>query len=322
MSLEIICGDALSELQKLPAESVQCCVTSPPYFGLRDYKHAAQLGREKTPEEYVGKLVAVFHEVRRVLKLNGTLWLNLADSYANDSKWGGSSGGKHVSELYGNSGVWRGKKSTGLKPKDLIGIPWMVAFALRADGWYLRRDIIWAKPNGMPESVTDRPVSSHEYVFLLSKSQRYFYNYEAVRLPALPSSISRLEQHVYAQLGSTRAHGQGKTNGAMKAVARKSDNALEKNEQQENGAALRSVWWISPAQTKDAHFAVMPANLAATCILAGSRSGDTVLDPFLGIGTTAMVAIELGRSAVGIELNPEYAAIAERRCHITPGLPL
>lgn len=333
--LQILAGDCLETLKTLPAESVQCCVTSPPYWGLRDYGHAGQIGQEATPEEFTAKLAEVFREVWRVLRKDGTLWVNMGDSYASKYACDRRS---QIGNGSPNDACARPNRLSGvLKEKDLVGIPWRVAFALQADGWYLRRDIIWGKPNGMPESVTDRPVSAHEYVFLLSKSERYFYDYEAVRLPALPSSISRLEQHVEAQLGSTRANGQGKTNGAMKAVKRQDKqrghsrkhagfndrwDAMEREEQQENGAALRSVWWISPAQTKDSHFAVMPANLAATCILAGSRPGDTVLDPFGGSGTTGMVALELGRKAVLCELNPEYVKLAHQRCSTTLGLAL
>lgn len=342
MTPTILTGDCLAMLREMPPESVQCCVTSPPYWGLRDYGVAGQIGQEPTPEAFTAKLVEVFREVRRVLKPDGTLWLNLGDSYATGAGSARSPGGKCFGKQ--NEAVDSGSYPVsqpnrmpiaGLKPKDLIGIPWRVAFALQADGWYLRKDIIWGKPNGMPESVTDRPTSAHEYVFLLSKNECYFYDYEAVRLPALPSSVARLEQHIEAQLGSTRANGEGKTNGTMKAVTRSSDkqrghsrrhdgfndrwDAMEKEQQQENGAALRSVWWISPAQTKDAHFAVMPANLAATCILAGSRTGDTILDPFGGSGTTGMVALELGRNAILIELNPAYATLCEQRCNVTPG---
>jgi DNA modification methylase len=333
MTAQIIIGDCIEVLRTLPEESIHCCVTSPPYWGLRDYGVGGQIGQEPTPEEFTAKLVEVFREVRRVLRAGGTLWVNLGDSYAANRSYQVTDN-KHID--VGNNGSSR--VPCGLKPKDLIGIPWRVAFALQADGWFLRKDIIWAKPNGMPESVRDRPTSSHEYVFLLSKSETYIYNYEAVRLPALPSSVSRLEQHVEAQLGSIRANGLGNTNGAMKAVGRKSDkqrghsrrhdgfndrwDAMEKEKQQENGSALRSVWWISPAQTNDAHFAVMPSNLAATCILAGSRPGDTILDPFGGSGTTGMVATELGRSSILIELNPKYAELCRKRGNVTPGLAL
>lgn len=341
--LDIHTGDCLEVLKTLPSESVQCCVTSPPYWGLRDYADARQIGKENTPEEFTQKMVEVFREVRRVLRDDGTLWLNLGDSYAaagGDRKNGSQGETSKVgnSSPESNPNTRNKPKAFGLKPKDLVGIPWRVAFALQSDGWYLRKDIIWGKPNGMPESVTDRPTSSHEYVFLMSKKESYFYDYESVRLPALPSTISRLEQHVEAQLGSIRANGGDKTNGAMKAVTRKSDRqrghgrrhagfndrwgGMTIDEQQENGAALRSVWWIAPAQTKDDHRAVMPRILAATCILAGSSTGDTILDPFGGSGTTGMTAIELGRKAVLIELNPEYAKLCRQRCDVTPGLAL
>ncbi len=216
--IDIHHGSSLDVLPGLPDCFVNCCVTSPPYFGLRDYGVEGQIGLESTPDEFVAKLVSVFREVRRVLTDDGTLWLNLGDSYANDGKWGGSSGGKHVTALHGNSGIGRGKKDTGLKPKDLIGIPWRVAFALQADGWYLRADNVWAKPNGMPESVSDRTTRSHEYVFHLSKSARYFHDGEAVRTAPKESTETRLRQNVENQIGSICANGGAKTNGNMKAV--------------------------------------------------------------------------------------------------------
>lgn len=296
-------GDCLSVLRELPSESVNCCVTSPPYWCLRDYGVSGQIGLEPTPEAYVAKMVEVFREVRRVLRDDGTLWLNVGDSYAADAR--------------------------DLKPKDLVGIPWMLAFALRSDGWYLRSDVIWAKPNGMPESVKDRPVRSHEYVFLLSKSERYYYDYESVRLPPLPSTTKRLAQHIESQSGSVRANGGGKTNGTMKAVQRKSDkqrghsrrhdgfndrwDAMTKEEQQSSGAALRDVWWLSPAQTKDSHFAVMPESLARLCILAGCPQDGVVLDPFAGSGTTLYVARDQGCKSIGIELNGDYCELVKRR---------
>lgn len=183
--MQIITGDALEVLKTIPDACCSTCVTSPPYYGLRNYGEEGQIGLEETPGEYIERLVEVFREVRRVLKNDGTLWLNIGDSYANDGKWGGSSGGKHAKALHGKTGVGRRKKHTGLKPKDLIGIPWLLAFALRADGWHLRADIIWQKPNAMPESVKDRPTRAHEYVFLLSKSVRYYYNAEAIKEPAV-----------------------------------------------------------------------------------------------------------------------------------------
>jgi hypothetical protein len=219
MTVRLLIGDCRERLRELEAQSAHCCVTSPPYFGLRDYGHDGQIGLEETPDAFVAQMVEVFREVRRVLRDDGTLWLNLGDSYANDGKWGGSTGGKHVSSLHGDSGVGRQKRSTGLKPKDLIGIPWRVAFALQADGWYLRQDIIWAKPNPMPESVRDRCTKAHEYVFLLSKGPRYYFDTEAIAEGLAEASIARLSQAgLEDQAGSDRVP--GKANGAMKAVGR------------------------------------------------------------------------------------------------------
>lgn len=208
------CGDALALLSQMPSESVHCCVTSPPYFGLRDYGIDGQIGLEETPAEYVAKIVAIFNEVHRVLRADGTLWLNIGDSYANDGKWGGHSGGKHAKALH-DSPIGRNKRYTGLKPKELIGIPWRVALALQADGWYLRSDCIWDKTSAMPESVKDRPSKSHEYIFLLSKSKKYFYDYEAVAEPVAFSSTVRLNQNLVGQRGSFKAHSRSR---AMKAV--------------------------------------------------------------------------------------------------------
>jgi DNA modification methylase len=313
--LKVLQGDCIESLKQLANESVQCCVTSPPYFGLRDYGHDGQIGLEATPDEYVAKLVQVFREVRRVLKDDGTLWLNLGDSYA-------TNGGAHGNRKDNQTGV--GGRRThangggdqearrappGLKSKDLIGIPWRVAFALQADGWYLRQDIIWHKPNPMPESVQDRCTKAHEYVFLLSKSDRYFYDNEAVAEPVAQSSIKRLTQpNLQNQLGSNRVP--GKTNGTMKAVG---------NYQSRN---RRSVWTINTQGFKGAHFATFPIELPRLCISAGSKAGDVILDPFGGSGTTGKVALELGRSAVLCELNPEYVDLINQRCTTTVGLPL
>jgi DNA modification methylase len=301
MTVELYTGDCRALMSMmLDDESVQCCVTSPPYFGLRDYGHAGQLGMEPTPAEYVDALVSVFREVRRALRDDGTLWLNLGDSYANDGKWGGRSGGLHD---YGggclvHQPIGRNKRYTGLKPKDLIGIPWRVAFALQADGWYLRQDIIWHKPNPMPESVRDRCTKAHEYIFLLSKSERYYFDSEAIAEALAPASIARLSQPTLAeQAGSNRVP--GKTNGAMKAVARAKDSAeagarnpnsrphsLSEFEAS-NGRVYekrnkRSVWTVTTKPFKGAHFATFPPDLIEPCILAGSRAGDLVLDPFGG----------------------------------------
>ncbi|ASY68875.1 DNA-methyltransferase [Sinorhizobium fredii] len=299
MTVQVLLGDCRDVLRTLPGESVHCCVSSPPYFGLRDYGHEGQIGLEPTPDEFVAEMVGVFREVRRILVSDGTLWMNLGDSYANDGKWGGHTGGKHAAALHA-SPIGRNKRYTGLKPKDLIGIPWRVAFALQADGWYLRQDIIWHKPNPMPESVRDRCTKAHEYVFMLSKSGRYFFDAEAVAEPVTQSTVDRVNQPtIETQQGSNRVP--GKTNGAMKAVG----GAETRNR--------RSVWSITTQPFSEAHFATMAPELAETCIKAGCPKDGTVLDPFGGAGTTGLVADRLQRNAILIELNPEYAAMAERR---------
>jgi len=297
----ILQGDAIAGLRTLADATVQTCVTSPPYYGLRDYGAAGQIGLESTPESYVSRLVEVFREVKRVLKPDGTLWLNLGDSYANDTKWGGSTGGKHSGALHGHP-VGRARRSTGLKPKDLIGIPWRVAFALQADGWYLRQDIIWAKPNPMPESVRDRCTKAHEYVFLLAKSQRYFYDAGAIAEYA--ASFGR--QH------TARGESPRITEGRKLGVYHAGVSDLSRNYERAR-RNRRSVWTIAPKPYSGAHFAVMPEDLVTPCILAGSRPGDLVLDPFAGSGTVAVVARRLSRSFVGMELSADYCALAERR---------
>lgn len=325
MTATLLTGDCLEHLTALPEASVRCCVTSPPYWGLRDYGVDGQLGLEKTPAEYVENMVAVFREVRRVLTDDGTLWLNLGDSY--------TSGGREWRAP--NSNGMRSKASAmsiradtpdGLKSKDLVGIPWRVAFALQADGWYLRSDIIWAKPNPMPESVTDRPTKSHEYLFLLAKSERYFFDAAAIAEPVTDSTIARVSQpNIEAQAGSPVPF---KTNGNMKAVVKKSGNVARKlgDERGRPGSHLggsipregstrnaRSVWTIATTPYPEAHFATFPEELARRCIVAGSAPGDTVLDPFSGSGTVAAVAVGNGRAAIGIELNPAYQEMARRR---------
>jgi DNA modification methylase len=284
---------------------VQSCITSPPYFGLRDYGVDGQIGLEISPAEFVAVMVEVFREVRRVLRNDGTLWLNLGDSYANDGKWGGHTGAKHVKALH-CSPIGRNKKYTGMKAKDLMGIPWRVAFALQDDGWYLRQDIIWSKPNPMPESVQDRCTKAHEYLFLLSKSERYYFDAAAIAEPLAASSVGRLAQDIAGQQGSARVP--GKTNGTMKAVA--AGDTRNK----------RSVWTVATQPFKEAHFATFPPELIEPCVLAGSPAGGLVLDPFGGAGTTGLVADRLQRDAVLIELNPEYASLARKR--ITADAPL
>ena len=324
----ILCGDALEQLRTMEPESIHTCVTSPPYYNLRDYGAAGQIGMEATPEEYIGKLVDVFREVRRVLRPDGTLWVNIGDSYAHDSKWGGKTGGKHVNALHGNTNVGRRKTHTGLKDKDLIGIPWMLAFALRADGWYLRQDIIWSKTNCMPESVRDRCTKSHEYVFLLSKSPRYYFDAAAISEPIAGSSTKRYLQNIEAQKGSDRKP--GKTNGKMKAVLPRFGGGkygLDRSEESRTKSGKpyiptlrrnkRDVWAISTGGFKGAHFAVFPEKLVEPCILAGCQEGGTVLDPFMGSGTTGVVAKRLGRNFVGCEINPDYWQMAADRINAT-----
>ncbi len=301
--ITILNGDCRHVLRELPDASVQCCVTSPPYFGLRDYGVAGQIGLEPTPDDFVAEMVAVFRDVRRVLRGDGTLWLNLGDSYSTDGRKGRSHMGTGMNSAYS---TWSVRGGPGLKPKDLIGIPWRVAFALQADGWYLRSDIIWHKPNPMPESVTDRPTSAHEHVFLLSKSARYFYNAEAVKEAAKYPGDNR------ALRTDTRK--------AVDPLCSDSGSRARTGTPTGETVNLRSVWTVATQPFSGAHFATFPPALIEPCIKAGSRPGDTVLDPFGGAGTTGLVADRLQRHAVLIELNPEYAAMAERRIAREGGL--
>jgi len=298
----IICGDCRDKLKELEPESVQMCVTSPPYWGLRDYGHDDQLGLEETPEEFTANMVEVFRQVKRVMKDDGTLWLNLGDSYSGSGKGTAGNLGKKHNERHLEHKTG-GIIPIGLKQKDLVGIPWRVAFALQADGWYLRQDIIWHKPNPMPESVTDRCTKSHEYIFLLSKSAKYFYDADAIRETLAESSIKRLNQDIDKQVGSTRAHGGQKSNGNMKTFG-----------DVEKGSNKRSVWTVTTKPYSDAHFAVFPEKLIEPCIQAGSKVGDIVLDPFFGSGTTGEVAERFGRNYIGIELNEEYKPLQQKRC--------
>lgn len=353
----------ITGLAKLPDKAIHCCVTSPPYYGLRDYGTNDQIGLEETPEEYVRKLVEVFREVRRVLRDDGTLWLNLGDSY-NGSGKGGNPDGSCWKGFVGNDNRENSAKQKKtdikcIKPKDLIGIPWMVAFALRSDGWYLRQDIIWHKPNPMPESITDRCTKAHEYIFLLSKSAKYFYDADAIKEPVKESSVARLKQDLDNQKGSNRVP--GKTNGAMKAVGPKiggtkyGDNSdikyatksgkewvVKGYEHRGEGdkkltghsvyydsdgnligngyANKRSVWTVTTKPFKEAHFATFPEDLIAPCIKAGCPEYGVVLDPFMGAGTTAVVARKLNRKYVGYELNSKYIDIAQRRMYKNIGL--
>lgn len=303
---KIIIGDSLTELKKLPDEIVQCCVTSPPYLGLRDYGVDDQLGLEKTPEEYVEKMVNLFREVRRVLRKDGTLWLNLGDSYATQS---GTQGGDikykglHQRLHEATANKQPKPKQIGLKHKDLCGIPWRVAFALQQDGWWLRQDIIWAKPNPMPESVTDRCTKAHEYIFLLTKSAQYFYDADALREPHKEVSLKRIEY------GLKHRHPDNIGVGIPPVDTDKMGDRFCNPD----GRNKRSVWTINTQPYPEAHFAVFPDEIPVNCIKAGSKEGDVILDPFLGSGTTAQVAKKLGRKYIGIELNPEYLPLIERR---------
>ncbi|QND84553.1 DNA modification methylase [Chromobacterium vaccinii] len=301
-------GDCRDVMRQLIADGirVQCIVTSPPYWGLRDYGHPGQLGQEPTLPEFLANMVEVFELCRQLLADEGTLWLNMGDSYANDVKWGGRTGGKHAAALHA-SPVGRNKRYTGLKPKDLVGQPWRLAFALQEAGWWLRQDIIWHKPNPMPESVRDRCTKAHEYLFLLTKGERYFFDQDAILEPVSPNTHARLAQNVQEQIGSARANGGAKTNGNMKAVGRKvatsGDAAMAIMPTERN---RRSVWTIPTQSYSGAHFATFPEALVEPCILAGSRPGDIVFDPFMGSGTVASVAQRLGRNWLGSELNPDY----------------
>lgn len=306
--MKLITGDALEELKKLPDNCCSTCVTSPPYFGLRNYGTPGQIGLEATPDEYVEKIVEVFREVRRVLKDDGTLWLNIGDSYATRS-------GPQPPRNTRNQCDHTAKHvPTGYKYKDLIGIPWLLAFALRADGWYLRADIIWHKPNAMPESCKDRPTRAHEYVFLFSKSGRYYYDAEAVKEPAVgfpgsqnPNARRRGNTRTFRG-GNAYTHDQAKENSA--GIKRQSHGLVPNESGKRN---RRSVWTIATRPYKGAHFATFPEELARPCILAGSRPGDTALDPFMGSGTTGAVAVKEGRDFIGIEINPEYIEMSKQR---------
>ena len=269
----ILIGDAKEKLKELETESIQSVITSPPYWGLRDYGHAEQIGLEKNPNEYINNMVKIFDEVLRVLKKDGTLWLNIADSYSSisDSK-------------------------IGLKNKDLVGIPWMLAFALRMNGWYLRQDIIWSKPSPMPEPIKDRCTKSHEYIFLLTKSSKYYFDYEAIREPRVST-------------GNNHQFGGKKYNDPNNLIY-DSVGSIYKSDGMRN---KRDVWNVASKPFKGAHFAVMPELLVEPCLLAGSKPNDLILDPFAGSGTVGVVAKKHNRNFIGIELNPDYAKIANDR---------
>lgn len=328
--------DVMDGLKAIDAESIQCCVTSPPYWGLRDYGVEGQLGLEKTPEEYIEKMVQVFRGVHRVLKKDGTLWINIGDSYY--GSWGncGAREGKQRVknfESFERKGQAKRRPSASLphqhlKPKDLVGIPWMLAFALRSDGWYLRQDIIWSKPNPMPESVTDRCTKSHEYIFLLSKSQKYYYDAEAIRTTPkdFDDDTRRMDaQRTPAGWDNSKGNGgHGRFHKAGRADKQRGHkrphngfndrwDGMTTEEQQANGANKRSVWNIATKGYPEAHFATFPPALIKPCILAGSREGDTVLDTFFGSGVTGEVARDHGRKCDGIEIHPDYCELSLKR---------
>src|SRR3990167_5367183 len=361
MERMIICGDSLTELKKMENGSIDCCVTSPPYWGLRDYQTAtweggskncshkrdskksgagetgsdnvtggigdgiykdiclhcgakridAQLGLEKTPEDYVAMMVEIFREVKRVLKKEGTLWLNLGDSYAGSGK--GHSDKINYACVVG--GVTASYTDKILKPKDIVGIPWRVAFAPRTDGWYLRQDIIWHKPNPMPESVTDRCTKAHEYIFLMSKSARYYFDGEAIKEPA--NYDGRKDT---MNKGSEKYRNGFVPNQNPQSVAVKGHERWQRGENGEYLRNKRSVWTITTKPFKGAHFATFPEGLIVPCVLAGCPKNGIILDPFMGAGTTGVVCKKNNRNFIGIELNPEYVKMAEQRINNTNGV--
>lgn len=342
---QIILGDCLESLKTFPDGIVNTCITSPPYYGLRDYGCEGQIGLEETPQEYVDKLVDVFREVKRVLRDDGTLWLNLGDSYSGSGKGQTREGSKDPKR--GKTNGMKLKQSTicceGLKPKDLIGIPWRVAFALQEDGWHLRQDIIWHKPNPMPESVTDRCTKAHEYIFLLSKSQKYYYNADAIKEKAIYGGTEERKDRA--------TDGQRSCPDEMKNGIRPHKNLQDKGqtphtmhlnrvkdplaglgrisyggkrngidgEGQESFVSIsenrnkRSVWTVTTKPCSLAHFATFPEDLILPCVLAGCPQGGTILDPFSGAGTTALVAKKNGCHYLGCELNPKYIGISDKR---------
>jgi DNA modification methylase len=300
-------GNSLDVLKSMESESVQCVVTSPPYYGLRDYGISGQIGLEKTPENYTNNLINIFREVKRILKDDGTLWLNLGDSYNGSGGPGSQYDTKSGKSFKGEFKKYENpnRKLDGLKPKDLIGIPWMVAFALRNDGWYLRKDIIWAKPNPMPESVKDRPTTSHEYIFLFSKNNKYYFNADAIKEKAINGDPTSPR----GSRGTSPNAGRREHNLVMNRKYA-TNNETYKPLQYRN---CRDVWNISVRPYRGAHFATFPEEIPEKCIKAGTRDNDTVLDPFSGAGTTGVVCKRLNRNYIGIELNPKYNELAKER---------
>ena len=302
----IFCGNALDVLRTLPDNFVHCCITSPPYYALRDYGVDGQIGREDTPAQYVARLTDVFSEVRRVLRPNGTLWLNIADTYCGSGSKGDHLAPKNPSGRNGQR-VSLAQRVENVKAKDMLGIPWMLAFALRDSDWYLRSDIIWMKANPMPESCKDRPSRCYEHIFLLTKSKSYYYDAAAIAEPVAESTPMRMR----------RKFGKNKYSAGIPGQAHQHLNDYRPNGYAEEDIPLlrnkRDVWQINSVPYKGAHFAAYPPKLVETCLLAGCPPDGIVLDPFLGSGTTAAVAKQMGRHYIGIELNPDYCTLAEQR---------
>lgn len=318
-------GDCRVLLKQFAAQgiSAQCIVTSPPYWGLRDYGVAGAIGLEASLQAWLAVIVEVFEAAWEVLADDGLLWLNLGDAYANDGKWGGESGGKQAYHTEANrQRIGREKRITGLKPKDLMGQPWRVALALQDAGWYLRSDVIWAKLNPMPESVTDRPTKSHEYVFLLTKQPHYYYDATAIAEPVSGTAHARGNGVNPKCVGWADGPGSHSAKDHARARASQTNSFPNRSPRSKQNASfsgavnelvdtrnIRTVWPISTEGQSEAHFATFPTELVKRCILAGSKPGDVILDPFMGSGTTARVALSLGRQFIGCELNPEYIAI-------------
>ena len=305
----IYTGDCLEILKTLPDESVHCCVTSPPYYALRDYGIDGQIGRESTPTEYIARLTEVFSEVRRVLRSDGTLWIVISDTYAGTGSNGTYVDPKNPIARSGQNTALN-HKVEGCKSKDMIGIPWLLAFALRDSGWYLRNDIIWVKGNPMPESVKDRCSRCYEHIFLLSKSKKYFFDYQAISEPLAPATIARMKRgnsgnSKYNQLVPGQPHPQS--------LNRKREYGEITDDMIKPYRNKRDVWQINTVQYRGAHYAAYPPKLVETCLLAGCPEGGIVLDPFMGSGTTGMVAQNMNRHFVGIELNPDFTELAYKR---------
>ena len=297
--IKILQGNCLEVMKDLPEQSVNTCITSPPYWGLRDYGEGEQMGLEETPEEFVENLVNVFREVKRVLRDDGTVWLNLGDSYAGNNSRASNNGRAGFGTK--REGVFT-KTGTGLKTKDLVGIPWRVALALQQDAWYLRQDIIWHKPNPMPESVTDRCTKAHEYIFLLSKNKKYYFDNDAIK----ENSLNASKSISLGEKSFSKRQAEGMNVNPSGNAFSSSYKVLEKRNK-------RSVWTVPTKPFRDAHFATFPPDLIKPCVLAGCPEGGTVLDPFGGAGTTGLVAQQNNRDSILIELNPDYIEIAKER---------